>query len=67
VVHKVVSFEEADKKELYTLSARGVTQHREGAVAQIASLDQWEREVTLFQALRRLAVFRHFWEWKGFR
>lgn len=63
----MVTYAEANKDELYTLSARGITQQRYGAVTELASLDQWEREVTLFHSLRRLGVFRHFRPWKSFR
>ncbi len=62
-----MNFSEADSEELYTLSARGVTQHRGGSISEFATLDQWERELSLFNALRRLAVFRQFRSWKHIR
>ncbi|KAK9823491.1 hypothetical protein WJX72_003121 [[Myrmecia] bisecta] len=64
---EVVAYADADKDELYTLSAKGVTQYYGGTASEFTSLDQWERELHLFARLKRLTMFRLYKLWKNFR
>jgi dynein heavy chain len=38
----------------------------DGSNADFTTLDQWERESQLFNAMRVLNVFKQFRAWKGF-
>ncbi|KAL3154308.1 hypothetical protein ABBQ32_013793 [Trebouxia sp. C0010 RCD-2024] len=41
---RVVSYQKANKDELYTLSAEGVNQYRNNVHTEFTPLDQWQRE-----------------------
>lgn len=48
------------------MSARGLIHVVDGANADFSSLDQWERELQLYTALKKLKVFALFRVWKAF-
>lgn len=62
----VVAFAEVDPEDFYTMSARGLIHVQGGNNADYASLDQWERELQLYTALKKLKVFALFRMWKSF-
>ncbi|XP_066151500.1 dynein axonemal heavy chain 6 [Euwallacea fornicatus] len=62
---KVVSYEDVDKNNFFTMSARGVMQHVRSE-ATFTSLDKWENEYDMFQKLMTIRTFRNFRKWKGF-
>ena len=62
-----MSYQKANKDELYTLSAEGVNQYRNNVHTEFTPLDQWQKEVSLFTALKKLKTFQSFKLWKGFR
>jgi len=63
----VVPFALVDTRDFYTLSSRGLIHVVDGANAEFTGLDQWERELQLYTALKRLRVFALFKLWKSFR
>ncbi|XP_066254312.1 dynein axonemal heavy chain 6 [Euwallacea similis] len=62
---KVVGYEDVDKNEFFTMSARGVMQHV-GSEVTFTSLDKWEDEYDMYQRLMTIRTFRAFRKWKGF-
>lgn len=62
-----MSYQKANKDELYTLSAEGVNQYRNNVHTEFTPLDQWQREVSLFIVLKKLKTFQSFKLWKAFR
>lgn len=66
-VLQAVSYQKANKDELYTLSAEGVNQYRNSVHTEFTPLDQWQREVSLFTVLKKLKTFQSFKLWKAFR
>ena len=64
---QVTPFAKADKEELYTFSAKGVTQYRGNVRTEFTPAEQWQREVALFTSLKKLRTFRQYKLWKGFR
>ncbi|WIA13579.1 hypothetical protein OEZ85_007146 [Tetradesmus obliquus] len=64
---EVVQFGSVDQADYYTLSVRGITRYVDGVNAEFATLDQWEREVQLYIALKQLALFRQHKLWKAFK
>lgn len=64
---QVVSYQKANKDELYTLSTEGVNQYRNNVHTEFTPLDQWQREVSLFTSLKQLKTFQIYKLWKGFR
>ena len=64
---KVVPFGMLDQTDFCTLSARGVSRYMDNMQTDFTSLDQWEREVQLFYALKSLKIFEMYRMWKGFR
>jgi hypothetical protein len=38
-----------------------------GTKADFTSLDQWERELQLYNAIKALPVFKQYKEWKNFK
>ncbi|KAL3139803.1 hypothetical protein ABBQ38_004104 [Trebouxia sp. C0009 RCD-2024] len=64
---RAVSYQKANKDELYTLSAEGVNQYRNSVHTEFTPLDQWQREVSLFTVLKKLKTFQSFKLWKAFR
>lgn len=63
----VVPFSSVNQQDFYTMSVRGVTHYVDGMSADFATLDQWERELKLFSALRQLRVFKLYKLWRSFR
>lgn len=61
---QVVPFAEADPKDFFTLSAHGVTFYFNAIDSDFTSLDQWERELQMFKALKQLRLWRLFRVWK---
>ena len=62
-----MSYQKANKDELYTLSSEGVNQYRNNIHTEFTPLDQWQREVSFFTSLKQLKTFQIFKLWKGFR
>lgn len=62
---ELVSFEEKDKEEYLTISTRGVTHflHNE---AVFLTLQEWEREYTLYKKLLNINFFHKYKKWKHF-
>jgi dynein heavy chain len=63
---EMVPFNAADPNDFYTMSVHGITHFVDGSNADFTTLDQWEREFQLFNAMRQLNVFKRFRKWKGF-
>ena len=63
---EMVPFNAVDPGNFYTMSVHGITHFVDGSNADFTTLDQWEREYQLFDAMRRLNVFKQFRKWKGF-
>eukprot|EP00873_Tetraselmis_striata_P045243 jgi/Tetstr1/465507/TSEL_010176.t1 len=64
---EVVPFSELNPDDFYVLSVRGITHHLDGSSADFTTLDQWERELQLFTAMKNLPVFNQYKEWKNFK
>ena len=64
---QIVSFSEADRNEIYTLSAEGVTLRFANHTAELTELHRWHNERRCFMLLKKRKLFSHFWMWKGFR
>ena len=64
---EVVPFNAVESDDFYTMSASGLTHYKDGSNADFTTLEQWEREFQLFNALATLNVFTQFRLWKGFR
>eukprot|EP00232_Nephroselmis_pyriformis_P011415 CAMPEP_0182884162 /NCGR_PEP_ID=MMETSP0034_2-20130328/18822_1 /TAXON_ID=156128 /ORGANISM="Nephroselmis pyriformis, Strain CCMP717" /LENGTH=443 /DNA_ID=CAMNT_0025017337 /DNA_START=79 /DNA_END=1407 /DNA_ORIENTATION=+ len=62
----VVPFSQVDPNDFYTMSVRGLTHYVDGGNADFTTLEQWEREFQLFNAMSVLKVFKLFRIWKGF-
>lgn len=52
----VVPFSAVEPDDFYTMSVRGVTHYVNGLTQDFTSLDQWEREYQLFNAMCTLTV-----------
>ena len=52
----VVPFSAVDPDDFYTMSVRGVTHYVNGLTQDFTTLDQWEREYQLFNAMCTLTV-----------
>ena len=61
---QVVSFSETNSKDFFTLSAHGITYYQSEVDSDFTSLNQWERELQLFNALKKLRLWRLFMVWK---
>lgn len=66
-VVQIVPFPEADRDEIYTMSAEGVTLRFANHTAELTELHQWQEERRCFLLLKQKKLFSHFWMWKGFR
>lgn len=64
---EVVPFAKTDQNDFCTLSARGITRYCGKGNTEFTSLDQWEREVQLFTALKQVKLFKLYKNWKQFR
>ncbi|KAJ9531588.1 hypothetical protein QJQ45_014947, partial [Haematococcus lacustris] len=64
---EVVPFASLQQQDFYTMSVRGITHYVDGQTLDFATLNQWERELQLFGALKQLRIFRLYKLWKGFR
>lgn len=60
-------FPEADRDEIYTMSAEGVTLRFANHTAELTELQRWLEERRCFLLLKQKKLFSHFWMWKGFR
>ncbi|CAH0547855.1 unnamed protein product [Brassicogethes aeneus] len=60
-----VPYSEVDKKNFFTMSAKGVLQHI-GNEAIFTSLEVWEAEYNMYCRLMRIKSFFRFRMWKGF-
>ncbi|KAG1670781.1 hypothetical protein FOA52_014009, partial [Chlamydomonas sp. UWO 241] len=56
-----------DKADFYTMSVRGITHYVDGLSYDFATLDQWERELRQFGALKAFKIFRMYKLWKPFQ
>ena len=54
-------------EEHFTMSAGGVTHIYPDGMTENISLDQWTKEASDFEALRKLKVFKFFFYWKPLR
>eukprot|EP00879_Flechtneria_rotunda_P011573 GHRR01012088.1.p1 GENE.GHRR01012088.1~~GHRR01012088.1.p1 ORF type:complete len:1024 (+),score=420.33 GHRR01012088.1:512-3583(+) len=62
---EIVPFADVNQADYHTMSVRGITHYVNGASAEFASLDQWEREVQLYIALKQIRLFRQHKVWKA--
>lgn len=62
---KIVEHNQIDKNHYFTMSRSGVTEFY-GLSTWFTSLDQWEREYTLYSKMMRIPFFARFNEWKIF-
>ncbi len=60
---ELVSLDQVDKNNYFTLSKEGVTQFR-NKVSQFTGLAQWEREYRLFHKIANINFFRIYKRWK---
>ena len=60
---ELVSLDQVDKNNYFTLSKEGVTQFR-NKVSQFTGLAQWEREYRLFHKIASINFFRIYKRWK---
>lgn len=61
-----VSFAEI-RGEYFTMSATGVTHVYTDGTTETISLDLWATEKSIFNSIRKLKIFTHFFFWKPFR
>jgi hypothetical protein len=60
---ELVSLDQVDKNDYFTLSKEGVTQFRY-KVSQFTGLSQWEREYRLFHKIANINFFKIYKRWK---
>jgi energy-coupling factor transporter ATP-binding protein EcfA2 len=53
--------------DYFTMSASGITHCQSNGLCENMSLDQWSREVSIFNDIRKLNFFQQYWFWKSFR
>nr|XP_015200901.1 PREDICTED: dynein heavy chain 6, axonemal [Lepisosteus oculatus] len=63
---KIVSYENINKNDYYTISQQGVTHIVNGEVDFLA-LDRWEKEYMLHRQLLQIPAFVLFRKWKAFK
>ncbi|XP_051785909.1 dynein axonemal heavy chain 6 [Erpetoichthys calabaricus] len=63
---KIVSFEEINKNDYYTISKQGVTHNLFGEVDYL-DLPRWEKEYTCHRNLLKIPIFALFRKWKAFK
>lgn len=56
---------ETDPNDYYTMSRAGIT-HFVGTDSEFTSLEQWEREYSLFNLIRKIPFFAKYRKWKNF-
>jgi hypothetical protein len=61
---RVVSFDDIGSGEFYTLSVNGITFYCSSVEGDFTELQQWERELRVFNALKQLRLWRLFRTWK---
>ena len=54
-----------DKNDYHTISKHGIT-HFQGSNVDFTSLDDWEREFTVFFKIKNIKFFRRYRKWKSF-
>lgn len=64
---KVVSYSEADHSDLYTISKRGIMRHRKGKEGEFWTYEQWEKEHSYFEQIKKLKLFSMHKKWKSFK
>ena len=62
---RIVKFDERNSREYMTISARGIT-HFIDDEATFLTIEEWEREVTMFQKLKKIKFFKEYKRWKTF-
>jgi dynein heavy chain len=62
---KIVDFDERNKQEYMTISARGIT-HFVGGEATFMTIEEWEREARMFHQLLEISFFKMYKKWKSF-
>ncbi|XP_072525800.1 dynein axonemal heavy chain 6 [Salminus brasiliensis] len=63
---KIVTYENINKSDYYTISTQGVTHYCEGQV-DFLPLERWEQEYHYHRRLLRIPAFALFRKWKAFR
>lgn len=61
----MVPFSYVDENDFYTMSSRGIAHCLHGQTTDFTSLEQWEREVHLFHAMKQLKMFKFYRQWKS--
>lgn len=56
---------ETDPNDYYTMSKAGIT-HFVGTDSEFTTLEQWEREYSLFSLIRAIPFFAKYCKWKNF-
>lgn len=62
---KIIDFDKRNHKEYMTISSRGIT-HFLDEDAQFLTIEEWEREVTMYHKLKQIPFFRDYKTWKNF-
>ena len=60
-----VNFENRDPDNYLTISSRGVTYFKNGE-SEFLTLEEWDREHTLYQRLKTINFFKQYKAWKNF-
>ncbi|KAI4873222.1 hypothetical protein NFI96_025127 [Prochilodus magdalenae] len=63
---KIVTYENINRSDYYTISSQGVTHYCEGQV-DFLPLERWEQEYRYHRRLLRIPAFALFRKWKAFR
>mmetsp|Transcript_28714 Transcript_28714/g.25821 ORF Transcript_28714/g.25821 Transcript_28714/m.25821 type:complete len:201 (-) Transcript_28714:115-717(-) len=62
---KIIDFDKRNPKEYMTISSRGIT-HFLDDDATFLTIEEWEREVTMYHKLKQIPFFRDYKAWKNF-
>lgn len=66
LICRVVSYDNCDKDEYFTIGQNGVCHFCAGEEIEYTSLERWEQEYKLYLKLIKLDVFYKFRRWKAF-
>lgn len=64
-VHRVVSYENINKNDYYTISKKAVT-HIYNEDIEYIEIDRWEQEYLYHKELTKIPIFALFRKWKAF-
>lgn len=64
-LHRVVSYENINKNDYYTISKKAVT-HTYNEELEYIEIDRWEQEYLYHRELTKIPIFALFRKWKAF-